>query len=283
VLQLQASDGVLSSADTLTVTVNPDLQLGGRITFQNGRMPDATYSGCQDNWVHSKAPTSNFGTNNWGNGMGQYSGTKRSLIKFDVSTIPSSMMVTSARLRLSVPTAGTTFTLEAYQILQPWTQMGSTWNNCASGLAWNAAGCDGIGTDRAATPAASIAVARTRLVPTWVELPLSVSLVQGWVDGSAANHGVLLKVTNESSGEMRFCPENHIDPLLRPQLVVDYQLVKIGDINGDGSVDVADLLYLVDAFGSVAGDPDYDPACDFNSDDSVDVVDLLIFVDNFGT
>jgi hypothetical protein len=54
------------------------------------------------------------------------------------------------------------------------------------------------------------------------------------------------------------------------------------DANGDGAVDVVDLLYLVDAFGSVLGDPNYDAACDFNRDDNVDVVDLLMLVDNFG-
>jgi hypothetical protein len=47
-------------------------------------------------------------------------------------------------------------------------------------------------------------------------------------------------------------------------------------------VDVVDLLYFVDAFGSVPGDGNYNPACDFNHDDSVDVVDLLMLVDNFG-
>jgi hypothetical protein len=38
----------------------------------------------------------------------------------------------------------------------------------------------------------------------------------------------------------------------------------------------------VDAFGSVTGDANYNPASDFNSDGSVDVVDLLILVENFG-
>jgi hypothetical protein len=47
-------------------------------------------------------------------------------------------------------------------------------------------------------------------------------------------------------------------------------------------VDVVDLLILVDAFGSAAGDPNYDPTCDFNNDSYVDVVDLLDLVDNFG-
>jgi hypothetical protein len=56
-----------------------------------------------------------------------------------------------------------------------------------------------------------------------------------------------------------------------------------GDVDGDGHVDVVDLLYLVDAFGSVPGDANYNVACDFNHDDSVDVVDLLTMVENFGT
>ena len=56
-----------------------------------------------------------------------------------------------------------------------------------------------------------------------------------------------------------------------------------GDVNFDGHVDVVDLLYLVDAFGTSFGEPAYNPACDFNADNGVDVVDLLIFVENFGT
>jgi hypothetical protein len=56
-----------------------------------------------------------------------------------------------------------------------------------------------------------------------------------------------------------------------------------GDVDGDGHVDVVDLLWLVDAFGSVSGDANYDVRCDFNGDDAVDVVDLLTMVENFGT
>ncbi len=56
-----------------------------------------------------------------------------------------------------------------------------------------------------------------------------------------------------------------------------------GDVDGDTHVDVVDLLYLVDAFGSAAGEPAYSLACDFNEDDAVDVVDLLLMVDCFGT
>jgi hypothetical protein len=54
------------------------------------------------------------------------------------------------------------------------------------------------------------------------------------------------------------------------------------DVNGDGAVDVVDLLTFVAAFGLEFGDPGFDLLCDFNGDRSIDVVDLLTFVDDFG-
>lgn len=55
-----------------------------------------------------------------------------------------------------------------------------------------------------------------------------------------------------------------------------------GDANQDGYVDVVDLLSVVYAFGSYAGDLNYDASADFNKDGMVDVVDLLDVVYNFG-
>jgi hypothetical protein len=91
--------------------------------------------------------------------------------------------------------------------------------------------------------------------------------------GFATNHS---KHVTEKRRDCMWChdfsrPERN---LIRPPIP--------GDINGDGYVDVVDLLYLVDAFGSVTGDTNYDPDADFNNDGSVDVVDLLILVENFG-
>jgi hypothetical protein len=55
-----------------------------------------------------------------------------------------------------------------------------------------------------------------------------------------------------------------------------------GDADGNGAVDVADLLSVVGSFGLAEGDAGFDPACDFNGDQNVDVVDLLTLVGNFG-
>jgi hypothetical protein len=60
------------------------------------------------------------------------------------------------------------------------------------------------------------------------------------------------------------------------------RFVMAGDADGDGLVDVVDLLYMVAAFGSVKGDAQYDPRCDTSLDGAVDVVDLLAMVDNWG-
>jgi hypothetical protein len=55
-----------------------------------------------------------------------------------------------------------------------------------------------------------------------------------------------------------------------------------GDVNGDGHVDVSDLLRLAYSWGLSPGQPGYNPACDFN-DDSVDAADLLILAQYWGT
>ncbi len=57
----------------------------------------------------------------------------------------------------------------------------------------------------------------------------------------------------------------------------------LGDLNGDGHVDVIDLLIFVDTFGKMLGDPGFNAEADFNCDGSIDVIDLLTFVANFGT
>jgi hypothetical protein len=49
-----------------------------------------------------------------------------------------------------------------------------------------------------------------------------------------------------------------------------------GDLNGDGKVDQADVVLFQQAYGSVRGDPNYNPDADFDGDGRVTVNDLRI-------
>lgn len=53
-----------------------------------------------------------------------------------------------------------------------------------------------------------------------------------------------------------------------------YMFWEVGDCNQDGIVNVIDLVFVSFAFGSMVGDPEFDPDADFNIDGIVDMRDL---------
>jgi hypothetical protein len=56
----------------------------------------------------------------------------------------------------------------------------------------------------------------------------------------------------------------------------------IGDINGDGKVDIQDLILFIKAFGSYPTHPRWNPDADFDSDSKIDIKDLIQLLKNFG-
>ncbi len=54
-----------------------------------------------------------------------------------------------------------------------------------------------------------------------------------------------------------------------------------GDINGDGVVNIYDLVRVGIAFGSVPGDTNWDPEADVNNDGVINIFDLVIVGTNF--
>jgi sugar lactone lactonase YvrE len=59
-------------------------------------------------------------------------------------------------------------------------------------------------------------------------------------------------------------------------------LLLAGDIDGDGHVDVADLLMLVNSWGKAAGQTGFDARCDLDGDGRVGILDLLAVVNHWG-
>ncbi len=55
-----------------------------------------------------------------------------------------------------------------------------------------------------------------------------------------------------------------------------------GDVDGNGRVDVGDIISLCLAFGSTVGQPNYNPNCDINGNGKIDMSDIIIACANFG-
>jgi len=57
-----------------------------------------------------------------------------------------------------------------------------------------------------------------------------------------------------------------------------------GDVDGDGDVDISDLVIVGSSFGKSPGDAGYDPRADANdSGGAIDIADLVLVGSNFGS
>jgi hypothetical protein len=56
----------------------------------------------------------------------------------------------------------------------------------------------------------------------------------------------------------------------------------IGDLNGDGKIDIEDISDVARAFGTVPGDPRWNPYADVNRDGRIDGMDLVMVAKSFG-
>ncbi|MBN2541299.1 DNRLRE domain-containing protein [bacterium] len=213
---LTATNSADSSTATVTITVNAVI-VEQTLTIQPG--PEEG----KDSYVSSLTPAFNYSANEYlsigqstfstlGVQRANYvfeSYTLRSFLQFDLNALPSDSVVGSAVLKLyqTAPLETSSFMIGVHQISQDWEESTITWNN---------------------QPAYLTASESTVTVPAFVTGWLSwdvTSLVQGWVNGSIANHGIALQ---KDSMIMEFIhidcySSNHAgNSALRPKLVITY-------------------------------------------------------------
>jgi parallel beta-helix repeat protein len=80
----------------------------------------------------------------------------------------------------------------------------------------------------------------------------------------------------------------YADPMLDETATTDNTLhswvtiTYLGDVNGDGRVDMKDVAYIAKRFGSDPSSPLWDPNADLNDDDRIDMKDVATVARNFG-
>jgi len=200
-----------------TVTVNAD-----QTTYINAPLTPASIetitlqpgSEGKDSAVVETLPDNNYGSLTY-----FYTGSTilnqkyRAYLQFDLSTIPTNARIIDAYSMLyQINSLGTgNFIVGLYQVTSDWEEGTITWNNQPTSSTVLEASC----TVYAAVPAAW---------RTWYNIG---DLVQGWLDGSITNQGILLNSTDEASLTMIavFCSSDYTtDTSKRPKLTINYYI-----------------------------------------------------------
>lgn len=187
-------------------------------SFQEGV---SSYSGTTDTYLDSTNPTTDNGAGISMVADYDYSAyptvsrTRQGLLRFDVSSIPSTDTVISAYVDVYINTEGLGFSF--HKCLVTWSEA-STWNSLTGGMAID-------NTDASTTADAYIGpVTVGQSMDGYVGLMrvnIPVATVQGWVTNSATNFGWTIMGPVESSGDgLQLDSSEGATSSRRPKLVI---------------------------------------------------------------
>jgi hypothetical protein len=201
-----------------------------------------TLSPVADTAMLETAPDNNLGRRLLGAGANRVAQSFRTLLRFDVTGIPSNATVTAVSLDISIvqvpfPPAASEFLL--HRFLVPWvegTGVGfneqgapalpgeTTWNSQFHGSArWSTPGTAPT-VHYASAASTSVAIGQDFGVHTFQSTSALVADVQAWVNGNAANHGWIIigSLEDTPSTARRFASRE--DATQAPRLIVEYTM-----------------------------------------------------------
>jgi hypothetical protein len=185
-----------------------------------------------DTYIDESAATTNYGTNaeiKIGAGSGALSA--RTLLKFDLtkgtnppplSAVASSAVIT---LYLNSEASSNAVTMDFYKALRNWVEAQATWNVYSTGNNWGTAGCANTTTDRENTILAQLSLSATEAAgsKTITLNADGLAVVQGWINGTISNYGLLAKTSSEAANtRYLFASATDATSGNRPKLVVEY-------------------------------------------------------------
>jgi hypothetical protein len=165
--------------------------------FQNG--VDG-YTGTQDSYIAQGVPDTNYGPGNillvdGNDGVGEVD--LSTLVKWDVSTIPSEAIVDAAEFSVNVINVSSQ-AYSVYALNQAWNESEVTWNQASNSAWWQIPGATGSG-DRSANPVGTLVATSTGTATVMLNAE-GVSAVQNWVDNPSTNHGFIIANTDNADG-----------------------------------------------------------------------------------
>ncbi|MGD9637261.1 MAG: DNRLRE domain-containing protein, partial [Pirellulales bacterium] len=213
ILRLTASDGQLTSSDTMTVVVSVSNDLL-TISFQDGV---SGYDGARDTKLNGGSTNSNYATNSTLDLDG--SPDIAPLFYWDITAIPVGSVIESVSIQFNV-TNTSSHAYPLYAMERAWDEFSATWNQAANGIPWAAAGAQGTG-DHATEAIASI-LASNKGLNTVSLNDAGIAAVQAWVDNPAANYGVIFQDYSNSNGA-DLSSDNASSATQRPKLIISYR------------------------------------------------------------
>ena len=214
--------------------------------------PDETTG--EDCFLYSVAATTNYATGDLLIGESNAdAAVARSLLQFDLSSIPTGVLITSATLTLTFAEDGNyratnSRTARVYRVLRNWVESEATWNIYSTGNNWGTAGCANTSTDRGATDIGTASFSTGNSANETVVFTLNAANIQEMIGGgSFTNNGFLIKVDTESDDLFYFCSSGEATESYRPKLTITYRsrslaelrpqtnLVALWPLNGDSN------------------------------------------------
>jgi len=146
---------------------------------------------------------------------------QRTLLKFDLSSIPSGTIITKATLRLHASgywTPITDQTLTVYRVTEDWVEMQATWNDRMTSTAWSPSA--------GGTWTTTGSVTQTAVSSGPISWDVT-QIVKAWIESGENNFGFLIKLTDESGTNywQQFASSTYYDIDSRPVLEIDCNIL----------------------------------------------------------
>jgi hypothetical protein len=203
----QVSDGTTTVSETINIVViNPT--------------PVTTaFTASADTKLRSGNATTNYGTATTLEIDG--SPDMGVLLKWDLSSIAAGSIIQAVTFTYNVVDRSTN-TYEIYDLKRNWIESQSTWNNFATGAAntWQSAGAQG-GLDRGLTSLGTVTGTTTGLRTITLNAA-GIAAVQAWIDGTAANYGILVQNYATATDGLDISSRETTTAGNRPTLTVTY-------------------------------------------------------------